>query len=49
MLSTLKESSKTRKEYIAKLFGHLNKSIPAFLGATVTEAPNDAKIIKIVK
>ena len=52
MFPNLISSSKTRREYLTKLFDALNQSLPAYLGATVNHLPDSNKqkhMIKIVK
>ena len=46
MLSSLQ--SKTRREYITKLYEVLNSVVPAYLGASVHNVPGDNKF-KIIK
>lgn len=49
MISSLKQQSKTRREYLHKLFSLLSSRIHAIAGATVTKVNPDILTIKVIK
>ena len=40
MLKAIKDSVKTRKEYIAKVFDSFNSAVAGYQGATIATCPN---------